>query len=72
MTLSMQFGHFFAAFYINKASSYEKDFVELLTYFDSARVIAVFNGDAGGTKNTIEYAKQVGIETVVIDPRSLY
>lgn len=46
--------------------------MELLTYFDSARVIAVFNGDAGGTKNTIEYAKQVGIETVVIDPRSLY
>ncbi len=37
----------------------------------SARVIAVFNGEAGGTKNTIDYAKRAGVETVVINPRTL-
>lgn len=37
----------------------------------SARVIALFNGESGGTKNTIEYAKRAGVETVVIDPRNL-
>ena len=37
----------------------------------SARVIAVFNGESGGTKSTIDYAKRTGVETVVIDPRTL-
>lgn len=37
----------------------------------SARVIAVFNGEAGGTKNTIDYAKRAGVATVIIDPRTL-
>ena len=32
----------------------------------SARVIAVYNGKAGGTRNTIEYAHQSNILTVVI------
>lgn len=32
----------------------------------SARVIAVYNGEPGGTRNTIEYAKQNGIQTVPI------
>ncbi|MDY5774050.1 MAG: hypothetical protein SPK32_11530, partial [Bacteroidaceae bacterium] len=27
----------------------------------SARVIAVYNGEAGGTRNTIAYANKVGI-----------
>lgn len=31
----------------------------------SARVIAVYNGEPGGTKNTIEYAKQSGVEIVL-------
>ena len=32
----------------------------------SARVIAVYNGEPGGTQNTIEYAHQSNIPTVVI------
>lgn len=32
----------------------------------SARVIAVFNGEKGGTKNTIDYAARLGTVTVVI------
>ena len=28
----------------------------------SSRIIAVFNGQAGGTKNTIKYAKEIGVE----------
>lgn len=32
----------------------------------SARVIAVFNGQPGGTKNTIEYAKQCGVPVFCI------
>ena len=32
----------------------------------SARVIAVFNGEAGGTKNTIDYAARVGVPTIII------
>lgn len=31
----------------------------------SARVIAVFNGDAGGTKNTIDYAKRKNTVAIV-------
>ncbi len=34
----------------------------------SNRVIAYFNGAAGGTKNTIDYAKNKGIEVVVNNP----
>ena len=30
----------------------------------SARVIAVFNGQSGGTKNTINYARSNGIEVI--------
>lgn len=32
----------------------------------SARIIAVYNGEPGGTRNTIEYAKKNGIQTVPI------
>ena len=32
----------------------------------SARVIAVFNGEKGGTKNTIDYAKKRGIYTCLL------
>lgn len=31
----------------------------------SARVIAVFNGEKGGTKNTIDYARRKAVEVVV-------
>jgi len=33
----------------------------------SARVIAVFNGDKSGTKNTIDYAMKVGVPVVRIE-----
>ncbi len=32
----------------------------------SARVIAVFNGEKGGTKNTIDYADRLGVPVVYI------
>lgn len=32
----------------------------------SARLIAAFNGTSGGTRNTIEYARQVGVEILTI------
>lgn len=32
----------------------------------SSKVIAVFNGKCGGTKNTIEYARKVGVPVVII------
>jgi len=32
----------------------------------SARVIAVYNGTPGGTRNTIAYAKRIGIECEII------
>ena len=32
----------------------------------SARVIAVYNGEPGGTRNTINYANTLNIETVII------
>ena len=32
----------------------------------SARVIAVFNGEKGGTKNTIDYADRHGVPVVII------
>lgn len=32
----------------------------------SSRVIAVFNGDKSGTKNTIDYANRVGVELKLI------
>lgn len=32
----------------------------------SALVIAVFNGEPGGTKNTLDFAKRNGIPCVVI------
>ena len=33
----------------------------------SALVIAVFNGEPGGTKNTLDFAKRSGVPCVVID-----
>lgn len=33
----------------------------------SSRLIAVFNGESGGTKNTINYAAKKGTETIVIN-----
>ena len=33
----------------------------------AARVIAVFNGESGGTKNTIYYARKCGVPVVIID-----
>lgn len=33
----------------------------------SARVIAVFNGEKSGTKNTIDYAKRVGVAVAYIE-----
>ena len=33
----------------------------------ASRVIAVYNGEAGGTRNTIEYARENGIRIVSID-----
>lgn len=35
---------------------------------NSSLMIALFNGNAGGTKSTIEYAKQQGLEMVIIQP----
>ena len=32
----------------------------------SARVIAVFNGERGGTKNTIDYAEKHGVPVIII------
>ncbi len=32
----------------------------------SARVIAAYNGESGGTKNTIDYAKRRGVEVINI------
>ena len=34
----------------------------------SSLVIAVFNGERGGTKNTINYAKAQGVEIVLVEP----
>lgn len=33
----------------------------------SARVIAVYNGETGGTRNTIEYANKQGVSLVIIE-----
>lgn len=33
----------------------------------AARVIAVFNGEQSGTKNTVDYAIQVGVPVICID-----
>ena len=33
----------------------------------SNRVIAVYNGEAGGTRNTLNYAKKKSIETIIIE-----
>lgn len=32
----------------------------------SARVIAVFNGEKSGTKNTVDYAEKCGVELINI------
>lgn len=34
----------------------------------SALVIAVFDGQSGGTRNTVEYAKSNNVETVILSP----
>lgn len=35
---------------------------------NSSLVIALFNGQWGGTKQTIEYAKSQGVEVIIINP----
>lgn len=35
---------------------------------NSSKMIALFNGLPGGTKKTIEYAKQQGLKIVIIKP----
>lgn len=35
----------------------------------SSRLIAVFNGGSGGTKNTIDFAAKVGVETVIVEDK---
>ena len=37
----------------------------------SAHLIAVYGGENGGTKNTVEYAKRKGLDIVIIDPNHL-
>lgn len=37
----------------------------------AARVIAVFNGEKSGTKNTIDYAEKVGVPVVYIEGRRI-
>lgn len=33
----------------------------------SERVIAIFTGERGGTKNTLDYARRKGVERIIID-----
>ena len=35
---------------------------------NSSLVIALFNGTNGGTKKTLDYAKECGVKTVVLEP----
>ena len=35
---------------------------------NSSVLIALFNGKAGGTKQTVDYAKQQGLEILTIEP----
>ncbi len=35
----------------------------------SSRVIAYYNGEPGGTKNTIDYAEKKGIEVITNNPK---
>ena len=37
----------------------------------AAHMIAVYNGEVGGTKYTVDYAVKKGLEVVVIDPRDM-
>ena len=37
----------------------------------SAYMIAVFNGEKGGTKSTVEYAHSKGLEITIIDPNNM-
>jgi uncharacterized phage-like protein YoqJ len=49
--------------------SYSRDCFQIRNQWmvdHSAKVIAVFNGQPSGTKNTIEYAKRVGVPVVLI------
>ena len=34
----------------------------------SSRLIAIYNGSPGGTRNTIEYAKRKKLEIAIFDP----
>lgn len=38
---------------------------------NSAYMIAVFNGDKGGTANTLHYAESKGLNIVIINPNDL-
>ena len=35
---------------------------------NSSRMIALFDGQAGGTKDTIDYAKNKSLTTIIIKP----
>lgn len=35
---------------------------------NSAHMIAVYNGSAGGTQTTVEYAKKKGLDIIILDP----
>ena len=38
-----------------------------MTSSSGSRLIAVYNGEAGGTRNTLKYAKNRDVEIVVIE-----
>lgn len=36
------------------------------------KILAVWNGTAGGTKNCIDYAREMGKEITIVNPRKVY
>lgn len=38
---------------------------------NSAYIIAVFNGESGGTKGTLEYAERKGLELIILNPDTM-
>lgn len=38
---------------------------------NSAHMIAVYNGSAGGTQTTVEYAKRKGLDIIILDPNRM-
>ena len=51
--------------FINKGSCFQIRNEWMVNH--AARVIAVFNGEKSGTKNTIDYAVKVGVPVVRIE-----